>query len=448
MPVQFLVDVFSEYPERPALIWHDQILLYKDLLNLMRVGRDILRQATLQPGSVVALEADFSPQAVAMLLVLIQHRCTIVPLTSATATHRNEFLQMACVSHIIRIDPQTDYWQHKALAVSPTLHPLLKKLQDDALPGLVLFSSGSTGKSKGIVHNFIPLLEKFWVKRTAKRMITFLLFDHIGGINTLLYILSNAGTAITLDHRLPENVCSAIEKYQTQVLPTSPTFLNMLILSRVYTKYDLSSLELVTYGSEPMPESTLKQFHALFPKIQLQQTYGLSELGILRSKSKASDSLWIKVGGEGFQTRVLDGLLEIKAESSMLGYLNAQSPFTDDGWFKTGDAVEVDGEFIRFCGRMSEVINIGGEKVFPAEIENVLLQIPGVLEASVSGESHALMGQIVKASIKLATAESVLEFTKRLRIFCRDRLSRYKIPQKILLTQGTMHNERFKKIKI
>ena len=96
-----------------------------------------------------------------------------------------------------------------------------------------------------------------------------------------------------------------------------------------------------------MPESTLKRFNQLFPDIKLLQTYGLSEVGILRSKSKSSDSLWVKVGGEEFETRVIDGMLEIKAKSAMLGYLNAPSPFTEDGWFKTWDAVEVEGEYIK-----------------------------------------------------------------------------------------------------
>ena len=121
----------------------------------------------------------------------------------------------------------------------------------------------------------------------------------------------------------------------------------MVLMSEAYARHDLSTLRTVTYGTEPMPESTLRRLHALFPAIQLVQTYGLSEVGILRSKSKSSDSLWVKIGGEGFETRVVNGILEIKARSSMLGYLNAPSPFTADGWFVTGDEVEVDGEYLR-----------------------------------------------------------------------------------------------------
>ena len=114
----------------------------------------------------------------------------------------------------------------------------------------------------------------------------------------------------------------------------------MLLLSEDYHNYNLDSLELITYGTEPMPMTTLKKLNDIFPKVRFLQTYGLSEVGILRSKSKSSDSLWVKIGGEDYKTRIVDGMLEIKSKSSMLGYLNAPSPFTDDGWFKTGDSVE------------------------------------------------------------------------------------------------------------
>ena len=100
-----------------------------------------------------------------------------------------------------------------------------------------------------------------------------------------------------------------------ELLPTSPTFLNMVLISEVYKKYNLESLQIVTYGTEVMPEYTLKKFHDLFPKVQLKQTYGLSELGIMRSKSKSSNSLWVKVGGEDYQTKIKDGILHIKAKN-------------------------------------------------------------------------------------------------------------------------------------
>ena len=111
-----------------------------------------------------------------------------------------------------------------------------------------------------------------------------------------------------------------------------------------------------------MPESTLKRIHEIFPQVQLLQTYGLSELGILRSKSKDSTSLWVKVGGHGFETKVVDGILWIRAQSAMMGYLNAANPFDEEGWMNTEDEVEVDGDYIRILGRRTDIINVGGQK--------------------------------------------------------------------------------------
>jgi acyl-CoA synthetase (AMP-forming)/AMP-acid ligase II len=155
----------------------------------------------------------------------------------------------------------------------------------------------------------------------------------------------------------------------------------------------------------------------------------------------------VKVGGEGFETRVVDGLLEIKAQSAMMGYLNHESPFTEDGWFKTGDAVEVDGEFIKILGRKSEIINVGGEKVYPAEVESVVQLMENVEDVAVQGEPNPITGQMVVARVKLKHPEDPRDFKKRLFSFCRERLPRFKIPQKILLVDEGMHGPRFKKMR-
>ena len=143
-----------------------------------------------------------------------------------------------------------------------------------------------------------------------------------------------------------------------------------------------------------MPKTTLQKLNQIFPKVKLLQTYGLIELGVLNSKSESKDSLWVKVGGEGYNTRVVDGILQIKAESAMLGYLNAESPFTDDGWFVTGDQVLQKDDYIKILGRKSEIINVGGEKVYPQEVENIILQADYVSEVIVYGEK-TLVGNIV-----------------------------------------------------
>jgi acyl-CoA synthetase (AMP-forming)/AMP-acid ligase II len=170
----------------------------------------------------------------------------------------------------------------------------------------------------------------------------------------------------------------------------------------------------------------------------------------MSSKSKDNESLWVKIGGNGYETRVVDGLLEIKSDSAMIGYLNAESPYTEDGWFRTGDAVEVDGEYFKILGRKSELINVGGEKVYPQEVENLILSIDHVLDVQVYGEKHPFTGNIVCAKILLNNLETIepMTFKNLVKKICREKLESYKVPVKITLTTEVLISARFKKQRI
>ncbi|MBM3274791.1 MAG: long-chain fatty acid--CoA ligase, partial [Candidatus Sericytochromatia bacterium] len=217
--------------------------------------------------------------------------------------------------------------------------------------------------------------------------------------------------------------------------------------SEAWGRHDLSSLKRVTYGTEVMPLATLQKAREILPQVEWQQTYGLTEVGILRSKSKEPGSLLVKVGGEGYETKIVEGVLWIRARSAMLGYLNAPSPFDAEGWFNTQDAVEVDGDYLRILGRKSEIINVGGQKVYPGEVENVILQMPNIRDAVVFGEPNPLLGQVVAARVVLECAEPPGELRKRLRTFCAERLAAYKIPARVEVTDQDPLNARFKKLR-
>lgn len=443
MPAGWLVERLAEWKDEEAFIWRGAAFDYGWVRENISFWQAELERNGVPSGSVVALEADYSPRACTLLLALINNGNIVVPLASAMAAQKEDFRATARVEAIFAFDCE-DRWSFRRQAAEVE-HPLLSELVQRGHPGLVLFSSGSTGKSKASLHDFVKILEKFKARRHRLRTLTFLLLDHIGGINTLFYTLSNGGTIVTLEGRSPEEVCRAVETYRVQLLPTSPTFLNLLLISEAYRRFDLSSLELITYGTEPMPDSTLRRMNEVFPGVRLQQTYGLSELGILRSKSKDSQSLWVKVGGEGFETKVVDGVLWIRAQSAMLGYLNAPSPFDEEGWFNTEDMVEVEGDYIRILGRKSEIINVGGEKVYPAEVESVLLQMENIKDATVRGESNPILGNIVAARLNLFEPEGISSLRRRVREFCKDRLPRYKIPAKVEVAEGEQYSTRFKK---
>jgi acyl-CoA synthetase (AMP-forming)/AMP-acid ligase II len=153
------------------------------------------------------------------------------------------------------------------------------------------------------------------------------------------------------------------------------------------------------------------------------------------------------VGGEDYKTKIVDGKLWIKAKTAMLGYLNAPSSFTKDGWFNTGDRVEVKGDYIKFLGRESEIINVGGQKVYPTEVESVLLEINGVKDAIVYGEKNPLIGEIVVANVKVDELNNNKKFISLIKRYCRDKLDKYKIPVKINFTQKDLNSDRFKRIR-
>ena len=222
---------------------------------------------------------------------------------------------------------------------------------------------------------------------------------------------------------------------------------SMILISKAYESFDIDSLKIATYGTETMLESTLKTFNKLFPDIVLKQTYGLSELGILRSKSKSNDSLWVKVGGEDYDIKVKDGVLFIKAKTAMMGYLNAPSPFDEEGWFNTQDKVLEEDGWIKILGRETDIINVGGQKVYPAEVESVLTEIENIDSASVYGVENVLLGFVVGAKISLSKEEDLKEVKKRVRKYCRAKMESFKVPVHIELIDAAMVSARFKKIR-
>jgi long-chain acyl-CoA synthetase len=440
--LDWLLDRMAQAADAPAIAHGAQVSTYGELLARVEHWQRLLAEHGIA-GRAVSIEAEYGAEAVAVFLAATSAGNVLVPISAASHAHRDDFLEIAEVEYRLRPDDA----QGTIVATGRTAaHPFYATLRQAASPGLVLFSSGSTGKHKAAVHDLRALLKKFSVPRNCYRTLVFLQLDHIGGVNTLFYTLSNAGAVVVSAGRTPRQVCEAIATHRVELLPTSPTFLNLLLLSEEHQRHDLSSLKLITYGTEPMPAITLEKVHALFPEVKLLQTYGLSELGILRSQSRDSGSLWMRVGGEGFETKIVDGRLFIRASSAMLGYLNAPNPFDADGFFDTGDLAEVDGEWLRILGRKSEIINVGGNKVFPLEVENTLLGLANVEDVAVHGEPNPITGQIVAATVRLTEPEDAAAFKTRMKRFCADKLAAYKVPAKIRFVD-TLHSERFKKVR-
>ena len=440
-----------------ALVTAESSLTYAELLSAIDHAEHRLTRAGIRAGDPVLLSCGFSTEAIPSFLAALRLNAIAVLCSPDDPKIEQKIQASGAVVHLpggrlagLDVDAASDSEVAQARPAEP--HPLIARLLKDDAPGFVVFSSGSTGEAKAVLHNAQQFCEHLQGVKKAKSTIGFLAFDHIAGVDTLFYTLFAGGTLIVPADRSPRSVCEAVESNKAQVLPVSPSFLKLLLVSPALQEANLSSLEIVTFGSEPPDPTVINRLSELLPNTQLMQKYGTSEFGAPRSKTRPGDSRWIKLESDNFKVRIIDEILWVKASGTMLGYLNAEPDATSakletDGWFCTGDRVEQDGEWLRILGRDSDLINVGGEKVFPAEVETVIETLPEILECAVSGEEHPLMGNIVVAKVRLNEALSQAEVKKRVRAHCKGKLSRHAIPVKVLVTNESLTSERGKRLR-
>lgn len=425
----------------PCIEDNGSTYMYASLLERLERWQSRFEQLNVKPGIVIGLRADYSLDAIAALLALISRHAVVALIPRDRAVE--QYLADAQAAAFMDLHVDGHYEWH-ATAHSAN-HPLLEKLRAAGDGGIVMFTSGSTGRPKAALHSDERFLSKFHKSRRRFRTLALLLFDHVAGQDTIFYTLASGGTLIFARRRDPISVLELIESHKVEVLPTSPSFLRLLCASQLASVHDTSSLKVITYGSEPMDPNTLARVNVLFPNVQISQKYGSTETGSPRSVSKGNDSLWLKFKNDGLDVKVVAGVLWIRSESVILGYLNAPSPVDQDGWYCTGDLVEIDGEWFRFRGRMVDTINVGGEKVSPSEVENTILELDFVRDVAVTGRPHVLLGQVVTARVNLATKDlDAREAITRIWQHCRKRLASYKAPVKIDISSGALRNDRLK----
>jgi len=243
--LDFLKQGFLESPNQTAVVFREQSITYGELFDKIKEVDNLIQEAGIRGGDIVVLYGDYSPLSVATLLALTDIGTILVPITPDAMANIEESLKKVAIDWTVDVRSEVPI-VIKSTSVSdrPALYDTLI---ENKAPGLVLFTSGSSGKPKAVVHDFSKLLTKFEVRRNAMITINFLLFDHWGGLNTLLHCLSNLCLIVIPESRSPEAVCQIIETHKVELLPTTPSFLSMLVISRAYKKFDLSSLKMITY---------------------------------------------------------------------------------------------------------------------------------------------------------------------------------------------------------
>tara|TARA_B110000503_G_scaffold33311_1_gene54140 strand:+ start:6766 stop:8061 length:1296 start_codon:yes stop_codon:yes gene_type:complete len=401
---------------------------------------DVIKQNTdhlkiIKKGDIVAIIGDFDPVSISNLIKLIDLGAIIVPLTVDTKPLHEYYFENSHCDYILCNNEMQKINQYPKKSI------FIEQLRESGNPGLILFSTGTTGRPKAILHDFSNFLERFESKRPPLKTLNFLLFDHIGGINTLFYTIMNNGEVYVPKERSPMGIAHEINKNKIELLPTSPSFLRMMLIEKVFDTNLLDSLKLITYGTEKMDENTLNIITSKL-NCDVRQTYGMSELGIFKVLTKSKDELWIKIVGSGIEIKIDDGVLKIKSNIKMLGYLNAESPFDEDGWYDTGDVVESEDGWIKIVGRQKQLISTGGLKILPSEVEHAIMSIDTVKDCKVSGKDNPILGQHIEAVVELEESSTLSK--KEIKSKLQKLLPSYAVPHRLKIG-AIEYNHRYKK---
>lgn len=322
---------------------------------------------------------------------------------------------------------------------------------------VILYTSGTAGVPKGVCLSHANLSRdaeaciELAKLRGEHRFLGVLPLFHAFGLTAMLVVPIGLGaTTYYLPRFSPQQAIAAAREQHTSIIMAVASMYGAISRLKDGTPADLASVEYVISGGEALPDAVYDAFKLKYGR-PIVQGYGLTET----SPVVSLDLPWthrrgtVGVAIPGVEVAAFDdngerlevgrtGELWVKGPVVMQGYYKKPSEsagvLTADGWFKTGDMGDVDAEgYIRITGRKKEMIIVGGDNVYPREVETVLDTHPAVAESAVVGHSDASRGEVVVAFVVLRDGMAAAE--TELREHCRDGLAGYKVPRKIVIRQ-------------
>jgi acyl-CoA synthetase (AMP-forming)/AMP-acid ligase II len=320
------------------------------------------------------------------------------------------------------------------------------------------FTSGTTGNPKGVLHCFNTTLctcETFNRELAVTDRDVMLDYLPVGlnwGYMTLVQAAMAGARVVLMERFSADAALELIERERITYIPTAPASIVAMLNSAELAQRDLSSLRIVITGGASAAVETIKAFQAAVPSAKLIELYGMLETGYHSFTRLTDDPL--KVNGtvgrcvDEMGLRIIDddgndvpfgevGEIAAVGPSVHMGYLDNpaanRDSFTPDGWFRTGDLgqyADKEGN-VRIAGRKKEIINRGGKKYFPREIEELLYQHPTIVQAAIVGAPDSRLGEknclcvIIKPGSSL-TLDEVVSFLK-------GRVADYKLPEALVL---------------
>jgi len=301
---------------------------------------------------------------------------------------------------------------------------------------VILPTSGTTGAPKLVSHTWATLTRAIKTGGESPCQRWGLLYElgRFAGLQVFLQALAARATLIFTDH-LPdlEARLELLAALGCDALSATPTMWRKILMSPAGRRLPLRQ---ITLGGEIADDLVLRALTDAFPHARVTHIYASTEAGVgfsVRDGRAGFPAAYLEDSPSGVELRVdASGRLWLRPPVRGQIYLGAEGPETVEGWIDSGDLVERRGDRFYFLGRASGAINVGGDKVFPEEVERVILELPEIVLARVNARRNPIVGAVVEAAVvPRATPGEVtgtVELARRVRAHCAARLPRHKVP--------------------
>lgn len=390
--------------------------------------------------------------------------CTISPMAFATAVAALDLLR----SHAFLVGPRSleelarlkhmYAWDHilreEDILAAGTEHEGSLNDSSDGFGLVTILTSGTTGVPKAINHSWSTLASP--VRRDSRYAGTRWLLTYplnlYAGTQVFLHAALNWATLVIPTSIDPDTISRTLKDQRVTHASGTPTFWRQLLFWGPKDVLRGCELEQITMGGEMATQELLDGLRATFPRARIVHIYASTELGRMFS---------VTDGREGFPgrflqeppekdiaLRIVDGELMARGRHRMISYdCDSHLPEDAGGWIATGDLVELCGDRVLFRGRRNDLINVGGRKVSPLQVESIIRGLPGILDVRVYGKKSSMIGHLVAADVVLAPGVSEETANTELRQAASRILQPHEIPQIVRVVPKIASNEALKVVR-
>ncbi|MBD8026914.1 long-chain fatty acid--CoA ligase [Ureibacillus sp. Re31] len=485
----FITEVLAQHamdkPHASAIEFEGNRWTYQELLNNAQKIAGYLQQQGYKKGDIVAQFMLNSDLFMAVYYGVQLAGLTIMPINTKLAPPEVEYIFMHSEAKVLIFDEKIEETiKNSTYNFKETidLSKIREILQADSVQyepvslqgndtSVVMYTSGTTGKPKGVMlsHQNVYETAAIWsesmnMTKEDRMYICTPLFHCAGSHVFAVPTMYKGGTVVIEEAFSPSRSLKKLVETKASIFFGVPAMYTILLNMPELKNYHFEHLRLFCYGAAPMPYELVKRLKDTFPKVKVQNLYGQTENSPAAS-SLTDEYALQKIGSVGkpltrTQIKIVDsygeevavgevGEICVKGPQVMKGYLHnpeETSHTIKNDWLYSGDLGRFDEEgFLYIVDRKKDMIIRGGENIYPIEVEEVLYQIPQVLEAAIVGVPHEVYGEVPKAFVVLKEGQSVSE--EEIITYCSTQLAKYKVPIEVEFLEQLPRNASGKVLK-